>query len=91
MWKAIDDDGELLEALNETMSRPIESPVSSTLLDTQQLEELETFISRQQGVTSISSLDVFKQQAYDMQGLSTQACKAFVVLEVFKYKDEALQ
>jgi hypothetical protein len=29
------------------------------------------------------------QLAYDMQGLSTQACKTFMVLEVFKSKDEA--
>jgi hypothetical protein len=55
MWEAIDDDEELLEAPIETMSWPIESPVSSTLLDTQQLEELEAFLSWQQGVTSISS------------------------------------
>jgi hypothetical protein len=41
MWEAIDDDEELLEAPIKTMSWPIESPVSSTLLDTQQLEELE--------------------------------------------------
>jgi hypothetical protein len=31
------------------------------------------------------------QFAHDMQGLSTHACKAFMVLEVFKSKDEALQ
>jgi hypothetical protein len=31
------------------------------------------------------------QLAHDMQGLSTQACKVFMVLEVFKSKDEALQ
>jgi hypothetical protein len=31
------------------------------------------------------------QLAHDMKGLSTQACKAFMVLEVFKSKDEALQ
>jgi hypothetical protein len=35
MWEAIDDDEELLEAPIKTMSWPIESPVSSTLLDTQ--------------------------------------------------------
>jgi hypothetical protein len=55
MWEAIDDDEELLEAPIKTMSWPIESPVSSTLLDTQQLEELEEFISCQQRVIIISS------------------------------------
>jgi hypothetical protein len=55
MWEAIDDEEELLEAPIKTMSYPIESLVSSILLDTQQLEELEAFISWQQGVTSISS------------------------------------
>jgi hypothetical protein len=45
MWEAIDDVEELLEAPIETMSWPIESLISSTLLDTQQLEELEAFIS----------------------------------------------
>jgi hypothetical protein len=55
MWEAIDNEEQLLEAPIETMSWPIESLVSSTLLDTQQLEELEAFISWQQGVTSISS------------------------------------
>jgi hypothetical protein len=52
MREAIDDDEELLEALIKIMSWPIESSVSSTLLDTQQLEKLEEFISWQQGVTS---------------------------------------
>jgi hypothetical protein len=61
------------------------------LLDTQQLEELEAFLSWQQGVTSISSWYLLKQQAHHMEGLSTQAYKAFVVLEVFKSKDEAFQ
>jgi hypothetical protein len=54
MWEAIDDEEELLEAPSETMSWPIEFPVSSTLLDTQQLEELEAFISWQQDEVSIS-------------------------------------
>jgi hypothetical protein len=45
MWEAIDDEEQLLEAPIETMSWPIESLVSSILLDTQQLEELEAFIS----------------------------------------------
>jgi hypothetical protein len=31
------------------------------------------------------------QVAHDMQGLSTQAYKAFMVLVVFKFKDEAWQ
>jgi hypothetical protein len=55
MWETIDDDDELLEAPFETMSWLIDSSVSITLLDTQQLEEIEAFISCQQGVTSISS------------------------------------
>jgi hypothetical protein len=91
MWETIDDDEELLEVLIKSLLWPMESLVSSTLLDTQQLEELEAFISWQQGVTSISSLDLFKEHIHDMQGLSIQACKAFIVLEVFKSKDEALQ
>jgi hypothetical protein len=45
MWEAIDDEEELLEAPIETMSLPIKSMVSSTLLDTQQLEEQEALIS----------------------------------------------
>jgi hypothetical protein len=55
MWEAMDDDEELLEAPIKTMFWPIETLVYSTLLDTQQLEELEAFISWQQGVTSIAS------------------------------------
>jgi hypothetical protein len=54
MWEAIDDDEYILEAPSEIMSWPIEFLVSSTLLDTQQLEELEAFISWQQDEVSIS-------------------------------------
>jgi hypothetical protein len=38
IWETIDDDEELLEAPFETMSWLIDSLVSTTLLDTQQLE-----------------------------------------------------
>jgi hypothetical protein len=61
------------------------------LLDTQQLEEIEAFLSWPQDNASISSLDLFKQLTHDMQGLSTQACKSFLVLDVFESVDEALQ
>jgi hypothetical protein len=54
MWKAMDNDEELLEVIIKPLSWTIESSVSSTLLDTQQLEEQEAFISWQQEVTSIS-------------------------------------
>jgi hypothetical protein len=54
MWEAIDDDEYILEAPSETMSWPIEFSVSSTLLDTTQLGELEVFISWQQDEVSIS-------------------------------------
>ena len=62
--------------------------VSSTLL-AQQLEEIEAFLSWQQDIASISSWDLVKQFLHDMQGLSTQACETFGVLEVLKSKDEA--
>jgi hypothetical protein len=53
------------------------------LIATQRLEEIEAFLSWPLDKASISSWDLFKQLTHDMQGLLTQACKAFVVLEVF--------
>jgi hypothetical protein len=50
-----DDDDELVEAPLKILSWPIEFSVSSTLLDTQQLEEIEAFISWPQDIASISS------------------------------------
>jgi hypothetical protein len=73
------------------LSWPKESSIPSIWLASQGLEEIEAFVSWQQDTTSISLLDLVKKLTHDMQGLSTQACKAFMGLQVFKYKDEALQ
>jgi hypothetical protein len=50
-----DDEDELLEGPNKTLSWTIESLVSSTLLATQRLEEIEAFLSWQQDKANISS------------------------------------
>jgi hypothetical protein len=55
IWEAIDDDEELLEAPIKILSWPMEYLFSSTLLDTQQLEEVEIFVSWKQDKSSISS------------------------------------
>jgi hypothetical protein len=45
MWESKYDEKELLEALIKALYWPIDSPVSSTLLATQILEEMEAFLS----------------------------------------------
>jgi hypothetical protein len=80
MWESKDEEEELLEALIKALYWPIDSPVSSTLLAAQILEEMEAFF--------IMGKRYMKQHK---QGQSTCACKTFMVLEVFKSKDEALQ
>src|SRR3990170_5300971 len=60
--------------------------ISSTLLVKQPLEEIEAYRSWQQGVSSISSQEVFKESLYDMHGLSTQECMSFL-LDMFKSKE----
>jgi hypothetical protein len=53
--------------------------------------EIEAFCSWQEDKASISSWDLCKEFIHDMQGLSTQACRLFLVLYVFKSKEETLQ
>ena len=86
-----DEDEELLDAPLRSMSCSNKCWVSSTLLITQVLEEMEALFSWKQDIESISSWDLVKQLIYDMQGLSTLACKTFGVLELFKSKDRTLQ
>jgi hypothetical protein len=50
-----DDEDELLEAPIITLSCPIEYPISSTLIATQRLEEIEAFLSWPLDKASISS------------------------------------
>ena len=89
--EVVDDDGAKLEAPFKSMSCSMECLVSSTLLANKQLEEIEEFCLWQEDIASISSWDLCKQFIHDMQGLSTQACKSFVVLNVFESKEETLQ
>ena len=57
----------------------------------QELEGTQALFLWQQGEANISSRDLYKQFLDDMQGLSTLACMTFIVLCVFRSKDEALQ
>jgi hypothetical protein len=87
-----EDDGEDdLESLFMRVSCLIDCPISFTLLDNKQLKEIEAFCPWQEDKASISSWDPCKEFIHDMQGLLTQACKTFSVLDVFKSKQEPLQ
>jgi hypothetical protein len=55
MWEPRDDEEESLEALINILSWTMEYLFYSTLLDTQQLEEVEIFVSWKQDKSSISS------------------------------------
>ena len=87
----VDDDEQLIKELHKFTSCSIENIVSSTLLIIQELEETQAFLSWQQDKANISSRDLSNQFLDHIQGLSTLACTTFIVLCVFRSKDEALQ
>src|SRR4051812_24523534 len=61
------------------------SLISSTWLVKQQLEEIEACKSQQQGISSISSQNSFKESLYNMHGLTTQECMSRFVFDMLKY------
>src|SRR5207253_3052381 len=60
MWASSDDDEVFLETPFMAMTCPIKCLVFSTLLAIQQLEEIEAFLSWQQGISNISSKPVLE-------------------------------
>ena len=87
----MDDEEQLIIELHKFASCFIVNWVPSTLLFIQELEGTQAFLSWQQDKASKSSRDLSKQFLDDMQGLSTLTCMTFIVLCVFRSKDEALQ